>query len=71
MRNAVITLITVTFNVVVAMVVASMLATSVVYAQDTSTTQRQPVDMNSMILKKLNANIIDAINAEIRSVYGD
>lgn len=70
MRNAVITLITVTFNVVVAMVVASMVATSVVYAQDTSTTQAASYT-NSMILKKLNANIIDAINAEIRSVYGD
>ncbi len=62
-------------NILVTIVVASMAATGVIYAQDTDTTQAVNFTNTSdtiILLKKLNAStIINAINADIRSVYND
>ena len=62
-------------NILVAIVVASMAATGVIFAQDTNTTQTVNFTNTSdtiIPIKKLNAStIINAINAEIRSVYND
>lgn len=59
-------------NIVVAIVVASMAAIIIVYAQNTTTIQQTNYSNATTIspIKRLNATIIiDAINAKIRSVY--
>ena len=57
-------------SIVIAIVIISTVTTGVIYAQDIGTTQAADYS-NSTLVKKLNANIIDTINARIRSVYGD
>ena len=58
-------------SIVIAIVIISAVTTGVIYAQDIGTTQADSHYSNSTLVKKLNANIIDTINARIRSVYGD
>ncbi len=75
MRKFVIVVTAGVVNILVAMVVAPMAATSIIYAQDTSNIQAVNFTNTSnatISIKKLNASIIiNAINAEIRSVYND
>ena len=72
MRKFVITFMTMVVSIMAAISIASMAATSVVYAHNTTL---QGVDYNNStnmtkLIKKLDASIIiDAINAKIRSVY--
>jgi len=51
--------------------IISMTTAGVIYAKDTSTAQATNYINTTKLPKKLNAIIIDAINAEVRSVYGD
>ncbi|HEY7079439.1 MAG TPA: hypothetical protein VH500_07040 [Nitrososphaeraceae archaeon] len=72
MRKFVIAFSTIVVSIIAAIVVVSMVATSVVYAQNS---MLQGADYNNStnpttLRKKLHANIIiDAIHAKIRSVY--
>ena len=74
MRKFVITCATIVFSIIIAFIVASMAAPSLVYAQNTAL---QGADYNNTTntmtpIKKLDASIIiDAINSKIRSVYDD
>jgi hypothetical protein len=74
MRKFVIALTTITVSIIVAIIVESMAASSVVYAQNTTL---QGADHNNTTnttipIKKLNASIIiNAINSKISSVYDD
>ena len=75
MRKSVIFIIITTIvNIVVAIVVSSVPAIITVYAQNTTTIQQTNYSNTTTILpiKRLNPSIIiDAINAKIRSVYGE
>ena len=68
MRKFVIVFTTIVVSIIADIVLASMGATSVAYAQNTTL---QGADYNpTTLMKKLHNNIIiDAINAKIRSVY--
>jgi hypothetical protein len=72
MRKFVIVFTTIVVSIIADIVLASMEAKSVAYAQNTTL---QEADYNNStnpttLMKKLHANIIiDAINAKIRSVY--
>ena len=70
MRKSMITLMMAVVVIIFAAVVISMVMTGVIYAQDIGTTQAACYS-NSTIVKRLNSIIIDAINARIRSVYGE
>ncbi|GEM_PF-6083020 len=56
--------------IVIVIVIVSTTTIGDIYAQDINTTNTVRYN-NSAIIKKLNANIIDAINVKIGSVYGE
>ena len=74
MRKSIIFIITIIVNIVVAILIVSIAAITIVYAQNTTTIQQTNYSNTTTIspIKRLNPSIIiDAINAKIRSVYSN
>ena len=75
MRRSIIALTTPVVSIIVAIVATSMAVTSVVNAQNIYTAQVADYTNTTntkILIKKLNASIIiDAINAKVRSIYGN
>jgi MFS superfamily sulfate permease-like transporter len=66
-----VTFITILVNIVIAVMVASMAAITMIYAQNTTTIQQTNYsNTTESPMKRLNPGVfIDAINNKIRSIY--